>query len=59
MELNSEYIQLFVAYLQNEVGKDEELNIDLIMLSKVRFLPSDAPFCCGVPGAVSCDNIPF
>ena len=28
------------------------------MSSKVRFLRSATPFCCGVPGAVSWDKIP-
>src|SRR6185503_8926409 len=44
---------------QKEIGRSLRPIVDRTMSNKVRFLLSDTPFHCGVPGGVNSESIPF
>ena len=53
------YVAISNASPKKLVGWLAGAIIDLTMSNNVRFLRSVTPFCCGVPGIVSCLCIPF
>ena len=47
------------AYPQKKIKWSELLIMDWTMSNKVQFLLSETPLCCGVPGGIDCERIPF
>jgi len=54
----NKYMTFFKAYIHNDTGKHELLNILLTISSKVRLHLSDTLFCCGVLDIVYWAQIP-